>query len=93
MTDRNFIVFKEGSFVFVRAFKHEGHARNFVKNRNAKYSSIDTRGGYDYLPVAKYNTETSKTVTKRNLLSGKEIQVAVGTPACCDPSTETYWSM
>lgn len=32
-----------------------------------------------------------KTVT--SLMSGKEVQIPVDTPACCDPSTETYWSM
>jgi hypothetical protein len=24
---------------------------------------------------------------------GKVIEIALDTPACCDPSTETYWSM
>ena len=32
-------------------------------------------------------------VTRHNLMSGKPIQVALGTPLCCDPSSETYWSM
>ena len=31
--------------------------------------------------------------TVKNLMSGKEIQIAVDTPLCCDPSSETYWSM
>lgn len=31
--------------------------------------------------------------TVRNLQTGKEIQISVGTPLCCDPSSETYWSM
>ena len=34
-----------------------------------------------------------KMVKVRNLMSGKEIEIAEGTPACCDPSSETYWSM
>jgi len=24
---------------------------------------------------------------------GPEIEIPVDTPVCCDPSTETYWSM
>jgi hypothetical protein len=32
-----------------------------------------------------------KTVT--SLMSGKEIEIPVGTPLSCDPSSETYWSM
>lgn len=34
---------------------------------------------------------TYKTVT--NLMSGAEIAIPVGTPLCCDPSSESYWSM
>lgn len=32
-------------------------------------------------------------VTRYNLMSGKPFQTSINTPACCDPSTETYWSM
>jgi hypothetical protein len=34
-----------------------------------------------------------KTETKVNLVSGKEFTQPVNTPLCCDPSSETYWSM
>jgi hypothetical protein len=34
---------------------------------------------------------TTKTV--KNLMTGKDIEIAHDTPHCCDPSTETYWSM
>lgn len=33
-----------------------------------------------------------KTVTKKNLMTGKEFEQPVNTPMICDPSTETYWS-
>ena len=33
------------------------------------------------------------TKTVRNLMSGKEVEIAVDTPLCCDPSSETYWCM
>jgi hypothetical protein len=29
----------------------------------------------------------------KSLMSGKEIEIREDTPFCCDPSTETYWSM
>lgn len=29
----------------------------------------------------------------RNLMSGEEFEIAADTPAHCDPSSETYWSM
>ena len=34
-----------------------------------------------------------KTRKVVNLMSGKEMEIAYDTPRCCDPSTETYWSM
>jgi len=29
----------------------------------------------------------------RNLMSGKVVEIPEDTPYCCDPSSETYWSM
>ena len=37
------------------------------------------------------NQTTMKTVTV--LGTNTQIQIPVGTPLCCDPSSETYWSM
>lgn len=34
-----------------------------------------------------------KTKMVRNLMSGKMVEIDADTPFCCDPSTETYWSM
>jgi hypothetical protein len=44
----------------------------------------------------KTNTQAQAPVpmkTVKNLMSGKEIQIPANTPLCCDPSSETYWSM
>jgi hypothetical protein len=37
--------------------------------------------------------QPKKTKQVRNLMSGKMIEIDADTPFCCDPSTETYWSM
>lgn len=34
-----------------------------------------------------------KTRKVRNLMSGEMVEIAYDTPLCCDPSSETYWSM
>ena len=34
-----------------------------------------------------------KTEVVYNLMSGKPVVQSVNTPLCCDPSSETYWSM
>lgn len=34
-----------------------------------------------------------KMVEKTNLMTGKKYMEAEGTPLCCSPASETYWSM
>jgi hypothetical protein len=34
-----------------------------------------------------------KMETVKNLMSGKDVVQPVNTPYCCNPSTETYWSI
>lgn len=43
--------------------------------------------------VGEFHRNIEKQVTRRNLMSGKEFSKPINTPACCDPSSETYWSM
>ena len=49
----------------------------------------------DVYPASKgYRFEwfpTTKTV--KNLMSGKDVEIAWDTPRSCDPSSELYWSM
>lgn len=49
----------------------------------------------DYLieDLKVFRETIEKTEVKINLMSGKEFTQSVNEPACCDPSTETYWSM
>ncbi len=32
-----------------------------------------------------------KTVTRTNMMTGKEYEEPVNTPLCCSPSSESYW--
>jgi hypothetical protein len=42
---------------------------------------------------AHFHAKIEKQETKHNLMSGKPFTQPVNTPLCCDPSSETYWSM
>jgi hypothetical protein len=50
---------------------------------------------YDLYPATKgWRFEYFPTMkTVKNLMSGKDIQIAHDTPRSCDPSSELYWSM
>ena len=41
--------------------------------------------------LERYNQPKTRKVV--SLMSGEEVEIASDTPMCCDPSTETYWSM
>lgn len=73
---------------------------------NRYFASPDTNWGKMYQKEAQhiadnwtvvtldeYNKNHRKTRTVVNLLSGKEVEIDINTPACCDPSTETYHCM
>ena len=47
---------------------------------------------FDILPYDEF-FKIEKTETRINLISGKPFTQRVNTPLCCDPSSETYWSM
>ena len=40
-----------------------------------------------------FRKNIQKTVTRINLMSGKEYTESVNTPLACSPASETYWSM
>lgn len=51
------------------------------------------REDYGIADVETYRNEIEQYVTVKNLMSGKPVRQSVNTPLCCDPSSETYWSM
>lgn len=72
--------------------------RLFKTERGAKVSlAAYERKGYSNLKIMKgsdFNAKFNRWTVTKNLLSGREVLIReqdVGT--CCDPSTETYWSM
>jgi hypothetical protein len=44
--------------------------------------------------VDQYRIEyVSTTKVVKNLMTGKDVEIAHDTPWCCNPASETYWSM
>jgi len=48
---------------------------------------------YAIASVEFFRNSIEKQVERRNLMSGKTFTQPINTPLCCDPSSETYWSM
>ena len=45
------------------------------------------------LAVCALDQLPQRTRSVINLMSGRRVEIDVNTPLCCDPSSETYWSM
>ena len=80
---------------FTKSYKFRKTAQNACDKLNVRYAA---RNGTVKNAFAVYSYEEYRAATegkgewKESVMGGK-VWVELGTPACCDPSTETYWSM
>jgi hypothetical protein len=85
----NYIVYHISSTQKLKSFGSETSARRSTTcaNRNAGATE------YAYATESVYRNKVVSKKKVKNLLTGKEIEIDSNTPLCCDPSSETYWSM
>lgn len=87
----NYVVFhKSNPHADKRYFKTASSAKRSTtcSNRNAG------RSAYDFMEETLFYVKFPVGMkVVRNLMTGKDIEIAEDTPHCCDPSSETYWSM
>jgi hypothetical protein len=80
---------------FTKWYKNRKVAQNACDKLNARYA----KSGHGENVFAVYSQEEyaaavkGKGEWKTAIIGGGKVWVALGTPACCDPSTETYASM
>jgi len=62
------------------------HRDEAEMKRELQYELYPTRLGFriEFHPT---------TVTVKNLMTGKDVQIDRDTPWCCNPASESYWSM
>ena len=84
-----FHVYHIKSTMIQKTFSEESSAKRSrtCMNRNAR--SIE----YAYADSVTYQKDIVKMKTVKNLMTGEDIQIPSNTPLCCDPSSETYWSI
>ena len=81
---------------FSKRYKSRKCAQNAADKLNARYAK---NGHGDKVHFTVYSLEEyaaaveGKGEFKLNPFTGQTVWVALGTPACCDPTTETYMSM
>jgi len=64
-------------------------------NRDEAAMRRESNEVYDLYPATKgWRFEYHPTMkTVKSLMTGKDVQIPADTPWCCNPASETYWSM
>lgn len=84
-----FIVYHRESTQAVKSFDLESAAKRSRTCLNRKAGADEY--GYTFSDI--YYKEVVKTMKVKSLMSGKEVEIPSNTPWCCNPASETYWSM
>jgi len=65
------------------------------RDRDAAGMQRECNELYDLYPATKgWRFECHPTMkTVKSLMTGKDVQIESDTPWCCNPASETYWSM
>jgi hypothetical protein len=71
-------------------FASQGAARGAITRLASKGKIV--AADYDVVRADEFS-KIEKQETRINLMSKQPFQQSVNTPLCCDPSSETYWSM
>ena len=86
---------------------HPDHRQSYKTMASAKAGLTRIKKAENLLPTdpnyadfryaiaesTQFHKVVEKTITKKNMMNGKEFKETVNTPHYCSPSSETYWSM
>ena len=84
---------------YVESYKTAGAAKAALTRLDKKgklgktQDILRTKEDFAIAEAGEFHTNIEKTVTRRNIMNGKEFQESVNTPNSCSPASETYWSM
>jgi hypothetical protein len=63
-----------------------------LKNMDEQTMKAVVQVGLSMNPNYRFEYFPTK-ITVKNLMTGKDVQIDRDTPWCCNPASETYWSM
>lgn len=96
---------RKGALIGMRASnRNAGYDIRYAVKTSANGTLVETarkvgvfatlRAPYGVMEYELFNTTFPVgTKTVRNLMTGKPVQIEADTPWCCNPASETYWSM
>ena len=80
----NYVIYRTASLTLIKEYTYHKSALKYLSKLCAGYSLTDK---------ATFLSLERPTKIVKSLMTGADVEIAVDTPHCCDPSTETYWSM
>jgi hypothetical protein len=83
------IVYHIGSTVKLKEFNTAAGARRSATAMNRNAGAVE----YAVAHFTYYDTFVVTKKTVKNLMTGKDVEIDSNTPWCCNPASETYWSM
>lgn len=89
LVDKNGKPYRKASYSYYSTYPTLRGARIVATKMGKKLNT--TFDIWESEQFAQVYAKRLKTVT--NMMSGKEVVIHEDTPLCCDPSSETYWSM
>lgn len=84
-----FVVYHKASTQILKVFALESSAKRSATCMNRNAGDVY----YTYADRETYEKRVVHRKKVKNLMTGDEVEIDSNTPHCCDPSTETYWSM
>ena len=73
--------------ILVGALKARGYQIKFKENHTNRSSKIRSYSSYSY------RAPQPNTKIVKNLMTGQDVEIDADTPWCCNPASETFWSM
>ena len=91
----SYVVVAKGTGLIVTDGPRQGRAYKTMGAAEATRSRLIRKAGWsiDQLNIVEHASYRAPTKKVRSLMTGEEVEIAADTPRCCDPSSETYWSM
>jgi hypothetical protein len=91
----SYVIVAKGTGLIVTDGPRQGRAYKTWGAAQATRTRLCRKAGWtvDQLNIIERASYTAPKITVKNLMSGKDVEIDADTPWCCNPASETYWSM
>ena len=91
----SYYVVAKGTGLIVTDGSHKTRAYKTWGAALATRTRLCNKAGWSVseLKIIERSTYRAPKVTVKNLMTGKPVEIDADTPWCCNPASETFWSM